>query len=388
MSGKKTIMTGQMVQCGHDLVNYSEQGGRNITAVRLLPAAVSLDDYFCLLNTDLEKQKYSCALMVHPTEILTSISPSSAVELNTTSALANYATEAVFADKDTSKFAVVKRLVFNSLFIKATSRRRVNNGRPVMDEFDNRSVGLAEGELERGSEPAFAWRESGKPFRKNHPQLTRPRFEPRSPRPQQSSFNTTSALANYATEAAPRLLLTFNLRSAATGTGDTCVIMVWKNPVEGVDDCGVFDVEVCAVEVDCCEVMEVNNSVNGGCGDTEVEALGNSNDPDPSRRLSVLLPSPLIPQSSEKAPAYLLDKEGDREIKEHSQERTRSAARVNNESTLVPLLDKEGDRENKESSQGVMVYNYKRKGERQSWDSDAEKRYWSKSEGFIEEVEE
>ncbi|CAG2054241.1 unnamed protein product [Timema podura] len=30
---------------------------------------------------------------VHPTEIRTSISPSSAVELNTTSALANYATE-------------------------------------------------------------------------------------------------------------------------------------------------------------------------------------------------------------------------------------------------------------------------------------------------------
>nr|CAD7570750.1 unnamed protein product [Timema californicum] len=34
---------------------------------------------------------------VHPTEILTSISPSSAVELNTTSALANYATEAARA---------------------------------------------------------------------------------------------------------------------------------------------------------------------------------------------------------------------------------------------------------------------------------------------------
>nr|CAD7569185.1 unnamed protein product [Timema californicum] len=31
----------------------------------------------------------------HPTEVRTSISPSSAVELNTTSALANYATEAV-----------------------------------------------------------------------------------------------------------------------------------------------------------------------------------------------------------------------------------------------------------------------------------------------------
>nr|CAD7200480.1 unnamed protein product [Timema douglasi] len=56
------------------------------------------------------------------------------------------------------------------------------------------------------SEPAFAWRESGKPFRKNHLQFTRPRFEPRSPRPQQSSFNTTSALADYATEAALRAI--------------------------------------------------------------------------------------------------------------------------------------------------------------------------------------
>nr|CAD7575161.1 unnamed protein product [Timema californicum] len=35
---------------------------------------------------------------VHPTEIRTSISPSSAVELNTTSALANYATEADIVD--------------------------------------------------------------------------------------------------------------------------------------------------------------------------------------------------------------------------------------------------------------------------------------------------
>nr|CAD7579225.1 unnamed protein product [Timema californicum] len=38
----------------------------------------------------------------------------------------------------------------------------------------------------------------GKPFRENHPQFTRPRFEPRSPRPQQSSIqHETSALANY-----------------------------------------------------------------------------------------------------------------------------------------------------------------------------------------------
>nr|CAD7587411.1 unnamed protein product [Timema genevievae] len=52
----------------------------------------------------------------------------------------------------------------------------------------------------RGSEPTFVWRESGKPFRKNHPQFTRPRFEPRIPRPQQSGSTTTSAFANYATE--------------------------------------------------------------------------------------------------------------------------------------------------------------------------------------------
>nr|CAD7416378.1 unnamed protein product [Timema poppensis] len=53
-----------------------------------------------------------------------------------------------------------------------------------------------------GSELAFAWREeSGKPVRKNHPQFTRPRFEPRSPSPQRSGFNTTSVIANYATEA-------------------------------------------------------------------------------------------------------------------------------------------------------------------------------------------
>nr|CAD7437948.1 unnamed protein product [Timema bartmani] len=39
---------------------------------------------------------------VHPTEIRTSISPSSAVELNTTSALANYTTEADYFSKNTS----------------------------------------------------------------------------------------------------------------------------------------------------------------------------------------------------------------------------------------------------------------------------------------------
>nr|CAD7429095.1 unnamed protein product [Timema monikensis] len=83
---------------------------------------------------------------VHPTEIRTSISPSSEVELNTTSALANYATEA--------------------------------------------------GRI-RGSEPTFAWRESGKPFRKNDLTEIRTSISPSSA----VELNTNSALANYATEA-------------------------------------------------------------------------------------------------------------------------------------------------------------------------------------------
>nr|CAD7587454.1 unnamed protein product [Timema genevievae] len=57
----------------------------------------------------IKKSKFSEILQpekpppVHPTEILTSISPSSAVELNTTSALANYATEAGVSIEDRRK---------------------------------------------------------------------------------------------------------------------------------------------------------------------------------------------------------------------------------------------------------------------------------------------
>nr|CAD7430785.1 unnamed protein product [Timema monikensis] len=53
-----------------------------------------------------------------------------------------------------------------------------------------------------GSEPTFAWRESGKPFRKNHPQFTRQIRTSISPS-SAVRLNTTSALANYATEAVP-----------------------------------------------------------------------------------------------------------------------------------------------------------------------------------------
>nr|CAD7200760.1 unnamed protein product [Timema douglasi] len=46
----------------------------------------------------------------------------------------------------------------------------------------------------KGSEPTFAWKESGKPFSKNHP------TEIRSPASSAVELNTTSALANYAIE--------------------------------------------------------------------------------------------------------------------------------------------------------------------------------------------
>nr|CAD7571806.1 unnamed protein product [Timema californicum] len=55
----------------------------------LSPPKVEVDD--SPLQKSMDKNK---EFTVHPTEIRTSISPSSAVELNTTSALANYATEA------------------------------------------------------------------------------------------------------------------------------------------------------------------------------------------------------------------------------------------------------------------------------------------------------
>nr|CAD7447963.1 unnamed protein product [Timema bartmani] len=51
--------------------------------------------------------------------------------------------------------------------------------------------GLGIGKVEfRRSESAIAWRESGKPFRKIHPQFTRPRFGPQTLRPQSSSGGT------------------------------------------------------------------------------------------------------------------------------------------------------------------------------------------------------
>nr|CAD7463255.1 unnamed protein product [Timema tahoe] len=52
-----------------------------------------------------------------------------------------------------------------------------------------------------GSEPAFAWRESGKPFRKNHPPVHPTEIRTSISPSSAVELNTTSALANYANEA-------------------------------------------------------------------------------------------------------------------------------------------------------------------------------------------
>nr|CAD7194237.1 unnamed protein product [Timema douglasi] len=52
-----------------------------------------------------------------------------------------------------------------------------------------------------GSEPAFAWRESGKPIRKNHPPVHPTKIRTSTSPSSAVKLNTTSALANYATEA-------------------------------------------------------------------------------------------------------------------------------------------------------------------------------------------
>nr|CAD7452302.1 unnamed protein product [Timema tahoe] len=65
----------------------------------------------------------------------------------------------------------------------------------------NYTNGLGIGKVEfRGSEPAFSWSESGKPFRKITPPVYPTKIRTSISPSSAVELNTTSALANYATE--------------------------------------------------------------------------------------------------------------------------------------------------------------------------------------------
>nr|CAD7257652.1 unnamed protein product [Timema shepardi] len=155
-------------------------------------------------------------LSIHPTEIRASISPSSAVKLNTTSTLANYVTEAGKG---------IKKMVWRKITLISveggsvknhgdTPKTHINPVRVVASETTNRGLRWSYAYLagihcrpkiplkeRRGSKPAFAWRESGKPFRKNHPPVHPTEIRALISPSSGVELNTTSALANYATEA-------------------------------------------------------------------------------------------------------------------------------------------------------------------------------------------
>nr|CAD7261893.1 unnamed protein product [Timema shepardi] len=132
---------------------------------------------------------------VHPTKIRTSISPSSAVELNTTSALANYATEA--------------------------GLKSVNNWLWL----DLRKVAL------KGSVTTFAWKENGEPFKKTT--VSTPDWDLNSDLPnicsleycEREAFDHSSTDARDAAHVDTENLMV-NIRDTATTTRDTptCIL--------------------------------------------------------------------------------------------------------------------------------------------------------------------
>nr|CAD7403669.1 unnamed protein product [Timema cristinae] len=97
------------------------------------------------LNTTSALANYATEA-VHPTEIRTSISPSSAVELNTTSALANYATEAGFTELTMNDFSV-HRIIGRGGFGEVYGCRKADTGKMyAMKCLDKKRIKMKQGE--------------------------------------------------------------------------------------------------------------------------------------------------------------------------------------------------------------------------------------------------
>nr|CAD7589167.1 unnamed protein product [Timema genevievae] len=95
------------------------------------------------LNHSSHSRTYGKPPSVHPTKIRTSISPSSAVELNTTSALANYVTEAVHSTEirtSVSPSSAVELNTTSALANYATEAGKRPPGRYRTDGTDRDSV--------------------------------------------------------------------------------------------------------------------------------------------------------------------------------------------------------------------------------------------------------
>nr|CAD7256934.1 unnamed protein product [Timema shepardi] len=133
---------------------------------------------------------------VHPTEIRTSISPSSAVELNTTSALANYATEAAHPTEIRTLISPSSAVELNTTSALANYATEV--GPTSLDQSLSTRIG---GRMIKRVKLVLYWipdaRDIGEKPPPVHLTEIRTLISPSSA----VELNTTSALANYATEA-------------------------------------------------------------------------------------------------------------------------------------------------------------------------------------------
>nr|CAD7571625.1 unnamed protein product [Timema californicum] len=128
-----------------------------------------------------------------------------------------------------------------NLFSKNHPQRTRLGSKPYFSVFgslvQHETIALDHTAIVTGSEPAFAWRESGKPFRKNqppvHPTEIRTSISPSST----VELNTTSVLAYYATEAVSSTVGSVRLKAC------TAIRNSWKLIVTSAFSLGYLKVD-------------------------------------------------------------------------------------------------------------------------------------------------